>query len=147
MLFRSLFMENKNLHTYITDPAEYEKTLSSLRNRLSEHGYHYDSATPIPPVAIPGIAKILMGIGTVLVALILLNLLFPKIPQKFSYALCGTGILAVACAYAVMPFQSLKWHEAKTKFGARLLPVEELLRSVGENLTPDKAETVLDLVE
>ncbi len=44
-------------------------------------------------------------------------------------------------------FQSLKWHEAKTKFGARLLPVEELLRSVGENLTPDKAETVLDLVE
>lgn len=103
LIYFKPFMENKNLHTYITDPAEYEKTLSSLRNRLSEHGYHYDSATPIPPVAIPGIAKILMGIGTVLAALILLNLLFPKIPQKFSYALCGTGILAVGCAYAVMP--------------------------------------------
>lgn len=103
LIYFKPFMERKNLHTYITEPAEYEKTLSSLHNRLGEHGYRYDSATPIPPVAVPGIAKILMGIGTLLAALILLNLLFPKISQKLLYALFGLGILAVVGAYAVMP--------------------------------------------
>jgi len=37
------------------------------------------------------------------------------------------------------------WSEAEARFGASLLPVEEMLRSVGDTLAPDKARAVLDL--
>ncbi|MBQ3059702.1 MAG: YcaO-like family protein [Desulfovibrio sp.] len=37
------------------------------------------------------------------------------------------------------------WSEAEARFGAQLLPVEEMLRSVDDDLAPDRARQVLDL--
>jgi ribosomal protein S12 methylthiotransferase accessory factor len=43
-------------------------------------------------------------------------------------------------------YEHLTWSEARRRFGDHLIPVEEMLRSVGEDLPLERAEEVLDLI-
>jgi len=43
-------------------------------------------------------------------------------------------------------FEQMTWSEARNHFGNRLIPVEEMLQSVNETISPEQAEEVLDLV-
>lgn len=43
-------------------------------------------------------------------------------------------------------FQSLRWSEAKRRFGAGLMDISRILQSVGEDMPQEQAETVMDLV-
>ncbi len=38
------------------------------------------------------------------------------------------------------------WKEAKSRWGAKLIPTEEIIKSVGEDIPADKADAVLDLI-
>ena len=43
-------------------------------------------------------------------------------------------------------FEHLTWSEARRKFGDQLLPVSQMLQSVNEEIPPNQAEEVLDLI-
>ncbi len=103
LIYFKPFMETKNLHAYVTDPAEYERTLTRLHERLAEHGYRYDSALPIPPVEVPDFMQLLIGIASVLGVLILLAAAIPQLGSKVLIALGIAGAAGVSAAYIALP--------------------------------------------
>ncbi|MCR5482446.1 MAG: DUF5693 family protein [Clostridia bacterium] len=96
------FMENQDLHTYITNVDDYREMFANLQTRLGEHGFEFGSATLIRSHQVSTIFKILLGIGSALGAVLLLRCFLP-IRKKAAFILAGLGILAVIGAFFVMP--------------------------------------------
>ncbi len=96
------FMENLDLHTYITNVDDYKEMFANLQTRLAGHGFSFGAATLIKSHQVSTIFKILLGIGTALGAVLLLRCFLP-IGRKASFVLAGLGVLAVIGAFFVMP--------------------------------------------
>lgn len=100
------FLENKDLHTYITNADEYEDMFKSLEQRLARHGFTKGEASVIGEFNVSVVAQILVAIGAVCGAVLMLCSLFP-INRKWSYILTGLGIIGVIGAYYIMPNTSV----------------------------------------
>ncbi len=102
VIYYKPIFEFKDLHTYVTDPVEYQTMFANLENRLSSHGFEMGTATQMKNYQVNIWLKIIMGIGSVLGVLLLLKLLFP-IPRKWSFSLGIVGILGVIGMAMSMP--------------------------------------------
>lgn len=87
--YRPIF-ENEDLHTYVTDVNEYKELFSNLERRLAGHGFYPGTASQMVPYEPVQFLKILMGMASVLGALLLLGVLF-RISKKCQLIL---GLLA-----------------------------------------------------
>lgn len=96
------FMEFKDLHTYITDPADYRETFSNLADRLSEHGFTQGDASTMKDYSVPTAMSVLIALGVVMGAVLLLRSILP-INNKWMYLLAALGTVGVLGAYVLMP--------------------------------------------
>ena len=102
VIYYKPIFEFDDLHTYVTDIEEYQTLFGNLESRLAAHGFQMGTATQMNNYQVNIWLKIIVGIGSVLGALLLLRFLFP-IPRKWSLALGVVGAIGVIGMAMAMP--------------------------------------------
>jgi len=110
------FLQNEDLHTYVTNPDEYVEMFDNLEQRLARHGYSFGEASTMTEYNVSRIVQILVGIGVAIGAIMLLCSILP-IGKKAAYALSGIAVIGVLGANYVMPNTSI----LITSFGAAVV--------------------------
>lgn len=109
-------LQNKDLHTYVTNLDDYTQLFANLETRLERHGFNMGEASVMREYHVSRILQIVMGIGAVTGAVLLLCAVLP-VGRKASYVLTAVGALGVLAASYVMPNTSV----LLTSFGAAVV--------------------------
>ncbi len=111
VIYYKPIFEFKDLHTYVTDLQEYQTMFSNLDQRLEKQGFSRGTAKQMGDYEVSGAAKVILGLGCVLGALLLLTTLF-RMNRKAKTILGTIGTVGVLGLY----FASPDWFELSASF-------------------------------
>lgn len=102
LIYLRMMFKGENSSQYVTDPEEYHKLLSGVRQQVGRLGYTQETLKPLRTYEPSVFLRFFVGIGAVAAAVIMLDL-FVKLNNKAKYILLAVGAVGVAGAMYVLP--------------------------------------------